>query len=122
MFIDASALTAMLGEEVDGAELMARVMVPHGFEPHGGHPMIVGSVYSDGLLNQWGGRAAHPSWGIDQYLVSRGFVVVNGSKMRSITDTGTPTPLSAIVISTSAPQARDAITISCSSREPTGIA
>ncbi|KFL26262.1 hypothetical protein JP74_14555 [Devosia sp. 17-2-E-8] len=62
---------------VDGAELMARVMVPHGFEPHGGHPMIVGSVYSDGLLNQWGGRAAHPSWGIDQYLVSRGFVVVS---------------------------------------------
>lgn len=62
---------------VDGAELMARVMVPHGFEPDGSHPMVVGSVYSDGLLNQWGGRAAHPSWGIDQYLVSRGFVVVS---------------------------------------------
>lgn len=62
---------------VDGAELMARVMVPQGFEPSGKHPMIVGSVYSDGLLNQWGGRAAHPSWGIDQYLVSRGFVVVS---------------------------------------------
>jgi len=62
---------------VDGAELMARVMVPPGFEPNGKHPMIVGSVYSDGLLNQWGGRAAHPSWGIDQYLASRGFVVVS---------------------------------------------
>jgi dipeptidyl-peptidase-4 len=62
---------------VDGAELMARVMLPHGFKPDGTHPMVVGSVYSDGLLNQWGGRAAHPSWGIDQYLASRGFVVVS---------------------------------------------
>lgn len=62
---------------VDGAELLARVMVPHGFEPGGGYPMVVGSVYSDGLLKQWGGRAAHPSWGIDQYLASRGFVVVS---------------------------------------------
>ncbi|MET3926703.1 prolyl oligopeptidase family serine peptidase [Devosia sp. 2618] len=62
---------------VDGAELMARVMLPHGFEANGKHPMVVGSVYSDGLLNQWGGRAAHPSWGIDQYLASRGFVVVS---------------------------------------------
>lgn len=62
---------------VDGAELMARVVLPHGFEPNGTHAMVVGSVYSDGLLNQWGGRAAHPSWGIDQYLASRGFVVVS---------------------------------------------
>lgn len=62
---------------VDGAELMARVMLPHDFKPDGTHPMVVGSVYSDGLLNQWGGRAAHPSWGIDQYLASRGFVVVS---------------------------------------------
>lgn len=62
---------------VDGAELMARVMIPHGFKADGSHPMVVGSVYSDGLLNQWGGRAAHPSWGIDQYLASRGFVVVS---------------------------------------------
>ena len=62
---------------VDGAELMARVMLPHDFNPDGSHPMVVGSVYSDGLLNQWGGRAAHPSWGIDQYLASRGFVVVS---------------------------------------------
>lgn len=62
---------------LDGAELMARVMLPRDFEPNGTHPMVVGSVYSDGLLNQWGGRAAHPSWGIDQYLASRGFVVVS---------------------------------------------
>lgn len=62
---------------VDGAELMARVLLPPGFEPNGTHPMVVGSVYSDGLLNQWGGRAAHPSWGIDQYLASHGFVVVS---------------------------------------------
>ena len=62
---------------VDGAELLARVMIPPGFKQDGTNPMVVGSVYSDGLLNQWGGRAAHPSWGIDQYLASRGFVVVS---------------------------------------------
>ena len=62
---------------VDGVELMARVTLPQGFEPNGNYPMVVGSVYSDGLLNQWGGRAAHPSWGIDQYLAARGFVVVS---------------------------------------------
>ena len=62
---------------VDGARLMARVSLPPDFTRDGTAPMIVGSVYSDGLLNQWGGRAAHPSWGIDQYLASRGFVVVS---------------------------------------------
>ncbi|KKB80657.1 hypothetical protein VW29_16780 [Devosia limi DSM 17137] len=62
---------------VDGVELMARVTLPPGFTLHGNYPMVVGSVYSDGLLNQWGGRAAHPSWGIDQYLAARGFVVVS---------------------------------------------
>ncbi|WP_417308590.1 prolyl oligopeptidase family serine peptidase [Devosia sp.] len=62
---------------VDGATLMARVSLPPGFTADGTAPMIVGSVYSDGLLNQWGGRAAHPSWGIDQYLAARGFVVVS---------------------------------------------
>ncbi|WP_417583120.1 DPP IV N-terminal domain-containing protein [Pelagibacterium sp.] len=62
---------------VDGAELTARVMLPPGFKLNGSYPMVVGSIYSDGLLNQWGGRAAHPSWGIDQYLASRGFVVVS---------------------------------------------
>ncbi|WIY52721.1 prolyl oligopeptidase family serine peptidase [Devosia sp. YIM 151766] len=62
---------------VDGAELLARVMIPPGFRQDGSNAMVVGSVYSDGLLNQWGGRAAHPSWGIDQYLAARGFVVVS---------------------------------------------
>lgn len=62
---------------VDGAKLMARVSLPPNFKTDGTAPMIVGSVYSDGLLNQWGGRAAHPSWGIDQYLTAHGFVVVS---------------------------------------------
>lgn len=61
---------------VDGAELMARVMLPPDHDPARRYPVVVGSVYSDGMVNQWGGRIAHPSWGLDQFLVSRGFIVV----------------------------------------------
>ncbi len=61
---------------VDGAALMARVLLPPDHDPSRRYPMIVGSVYSDGLVNRWGGRAAHPCWGVDNLLVSRGFIVV----------------------------------------------
>ncbi|WP_160735409.1 S9 family peptidase [Altericroceibacterium endophyticum] len=61
---------------VDGAPLRARVMLPPDFDPERRYPVIVGSVYSDGLRNQWGGRVAHPTWGLDQNLVSRGYIIV----------------------------------------------
>lgn len=62
---------------VDGAALMARVMLPPDHDPSRRYPVIVGSVYSDGLVNRWGGRGAHPCWGVDNVLVARGFIVVH---------------------------------------------
>lgn len=62
---------------VDGTLLTVRLMLPPDHDPGRRYPLIVGSVYSDTLCNQWGGRDAHPSWGLDQYLVSRGFIVAN---------------------------------------------
>ncbi|MDT0684497.1 prolyl oligopeptidase family serine peptidase [Roseicyclus sp. F158] len=61
---------------IDGAELMARITLPADHDPARRYPLVVGSNYSDALLNQWGGRAAHPSWGLDQVLSARGFIVV----------------------------------------------
>nr|WP_180882876.1 prolyl oligopeptidase family serine peptidase [Mesorhizobium loti] len=61
----------------DGALLDVRLMLPPDHDPSRRYPLVVGSVYSDTLCNQWGGRDAHPSWGLDQYLVSRGFIVAS---------------------------------------------
>ncbi len=62
---------------VDGMLLTARVLLPPRFDPTRRYPVIVGSVYSDAVRNQWGGRNAHPTWGLDQYLVAHGYIVVN---------------------------------------------
>jgi dipeptidyl-peptidase-4 len=62
---------------VDGAPLTARVLLPPDHDPKRRYPLIVGSVYSDAVRNQWGGRNAHPTWGLDQYLVAHGYIVVN---------------------------------------------
>ena len=62
---------------VDGALLTMRVMLPPDYDASRRYPMIVGSVYSDAVRDQWGGRNAHPTWGLDQYLVSRGYIVIN---------------------------------------------
>lgn len=61
----------------DGALLSVRLMLPPDHDPGRRYPLVVGSVYSDTLCNQWGGRDAHPSWGLDQYLVARGFIVAS---------------------------------------------
>jgi dipeptidyl-peptidase-4 len=41
------------------------------------YPAILGSVYNNTVRNQWGGRIAHPTWGLDQYLVQKGYVLLN---------------------------------------------
>ena len=56
------------GDE-DGVKIRAKMMVPPNFDPGEKYPAIIGSVYSNAVLNQWGGRDAHPTWGLDQYLV-----------------------------------------------------
>jgi len=45
------------------------MMFPPNFDPQKKYPAIIGSVYSNAVLNQWGGRDSHPTWGLDQYLV-----------------------------------------------------
>ena len=45
------------------------MMFPPDFDPNKKYPAIIGSVYSNSVLNQWGGRDSHPTWGLDQYLV-----------------------------------------------------
>ncbi|GGE14829.1 peptidase S9 [Polymorphobacter glacialis] len=62
---------------VDGTNLVARVSLPANYDPAKRYPLIVGSVYSDSVRNQWGGRRAHPTWGIDQYFVGQGYIVIN---------------------------------------------
>ncbi len=60
----------------DGAMLHGRLLVPPGFVPGRRYPVIIGSAYSNTVRNQWGGRNAHPLWGLDQLLLEKGFVIL----------------------------------------------
>lgn len=62
---------------VDRQTILGRLMLPANYDPKKRYPLIVGSVYSDAVQNQWGGRRAHPTWGIDQYLVAQGYIVLS---------------------------------------------
>jgi dipeptidyl-peptidase-4 len=62
---------------VDGINLVGRLSLPANYDPSKRYPLIVGSVYSDAVRNQWGGRRAHPTWGLDQYFVAEGYIVLN---------------------------------------------
>ncbi|MFA9453197.1 MAG: prolyl oligopeptidase family serine peptidase, partial [Candidatus Aminicenantaceae bacterium] len=62
----------------DGVEIRIRMMLPSDFDSGKKYPAIIGSVYSNAVLNQWGGRDAHPTWGLDQFLVQvEGYVLLN---------------------------------------------
>jgi dipeptidyl-peptidase-4 len=62
----------------EGVEIRIKMMVPPDFDPSKKYPAIIGSVYSNAVLNQWGGRDAHPTWGLDQYLVQvEGYILLN---------------------------------------------
>ncbi len=61
----------------DGTELHGRLTLPPDFDPERTYPAILGSVYTDSVRNQWGGRTAHPTWGLDQYLAQEGYVLLN---------------------------------------------
>jgi len=61
----------------DGTLLQARLTLPPGFDPAKKYPAIIGSVYSNSVRNQWGGRIFHPTWGLDQVLAQQGFVLMN---------------------------------------------
>ncbi len=57
---------------VDGTTLHGRLTLPPDFDPAKTYPAILGSVYTDSVRNQWGGRTAHPTWGLDQFLAQEG--------------------------------------------------
>jgi dipeptidyl-peptidase 4 len=61
----------------DGTNLHARLTLPPNFDPKKKYPAILGSVYSNSVHNQWGGRIFHPTWGLDQYLAQQGYVIMN---------------------------------------------
>jgi len=61
----------------DGTTLHARLTLPPDFDPHKKYPAILGSVYSNTVHNEWGGRIYHPTWGLDQFLAQQGFVIMN---------------------------------------------
>jgi len=62
----------------DGTKIRVKMMFPPDFDPHEKYPAIIGSVYSNAVLNQWGGRDSHPTWGLDQYLIQvEKYVLVN---------------------------------------------
>jgi len=61
----------------DGATLHARLLLPPGREAGQRVPLIIGSAYSNTARNQWGGRNAHPLWGLDQVLLEKGFAILS---------------------------------------------
>jgi len=60
----------------DGATLHARLLLPPRRAPGQRVPLIIGSAYSNTARNQWGGRNAHPLWGLDQVLLEKGFAIL----------------------------------------------
>lgn len=73
----AAPLYVAFPSHVDGTTLHGRLTLPPDFDPERRHPAILGSVYTDTVRNQWGGRTAHPTWGLDQYLAQEGYVLLN---------------------------------------------
>ena len=62
---------------LDGTHLVGRLSLPAHYDASKKYPLIVGSVYSDSVRNQFGGRTSHPTWGLDQYLTSQGYILLN---------------------------------------------
>ena len=61
----------------DGTTLHARLTLPPHFDATKHYPAILGSVYSNTVHNQWGGRIYHPTWALDQFLAQQGYVLMN---------------------------------------------
>ena len=61
---------------LDGTTLHGRLALPPDYRQGQRYPAILGSVYSNTVRNQWGGRTAHPTWGLDQFLLQEGYVLL----------------------------------------------
>jgi dipeptidyl-peptidase-4 len=62
---------------VDGATIHGRLQVPANLDRSKKHPAIIGSIYSNTVRNQWGGRNAHPLWGLERHLLEKGYILLN---------------------------------------------
>lgn len=62
---------------VDGVPLIGRLTRPAGYVADRRYPLIVGSVYRNTVQNRWGGGTSLPTWGLDQVLAARGFLVLS---------------------------------------------
>ena len=72
----APARYVQFASRADGATLHARLLLPPTWRPGTRVPLIMGSAYSNTARNQWGGRNAHPLWGLDQVLLEQGFAIL----------------------------------------------
>ncbi len=63
--------------EGDGGTLYGRLLASPELDRTKKHPAIIGSIYSNSVRNQWGGRNAHPLWGLERVLLEKGYVLFN---------------------------------------------
>ena len=73
----ANTIYIEFNSHVDDEMLIGRLSLPVNYDSSQRYPLIVGSVYSDSVRNQYGGRIYHPTWGLDQYFVAQGYIVLN---------------------------------------------
>jgi dipeptidyl-peptidase-4 len=65
---------------VDGFVVHARILEPPGLDRSRRHPVIFGPVYSNTVRNRWNGLAGT----LQQYLVQRGYIVVQADVRGSV--------------------------------------
>ncbi|MEW6320125.1 MAG: prolyl oligopeptidase family serine peptidase [Acidobacteriota bacterium] len=76
----ARARYATFTNAVDGFPVHARILEPTGLDRSRRHPVIFGPVYSNTVRNRWGGLSGT----LQQYLVQRGFIVVQADVRGSV--------------------------------------
>lgn len=61
---------------VDGKPLLGRLSLPRDYDSSRRYPVLMGSIYPNSVRNRWGAGNAIPTWGLDQHLVERGYVLM----------------------------------------------
>ncbi|HKZ73793.1 MAG TPA: prolyl oligopeptidase family serine peptidase, partial [Steroidobacteraceae bacterium] len=61
---------------VDGTLVHGRLSLPSDFDPERRYPLLIGSLYRNTVRNRWGGGNEIPTWGLDQHLSDRGYVLM----------------------------------------------
>lgn len=71
---------AVFNNAVDGFPIHARILEPPALDRAERHPVIFGPVYSNTVRNRWGGLSGT----LQQYLVQRGYIVVQADVRGSV--------------------------------------